>query len=187
MIYTRDREALFARICGYFERAGFNIVEAKVHTTRHGYALDTFLVMGQGPGAHYRDLISMIENELALDVQSDAPLGPPRGGRVSRRVRHFPISPAVDIRPDERGAYHVLSVVASDRPGLLYDIARTLSRYRINLQTARVNTLGDRVEDVFLLSGAVLSDSKAVLNLEQDLLKALTLQPAAPVLETALR
>src|SRR6202008_1449092 len=48
MIYTRDREALFARICGYFERAGFNIAEAKVHTTRNGYALDTFVLMGQG-------------------------------------------------------------------------------------------------------------------------------------------
>jgi [protein-PII] uridylyltransferase len=187
MVYTRDREVLFARICGYFERAGFNIVEAKVHTTRHGYALDTFLIMGQGPGAHYRDLISMIEADLTVDVQSDAPLGPPRGGRVSRRARHFPISPAVDIRPDERGAYHVLSVVAGDRPGLLYDVARTLSRYRVNLQTARVNTLGDRVEDVFLLSGAALTDSKAVLNLEQDLLKVLTLQQAAPLLETALR
>jgi [protein-PII] uridylyltransferase len=187
MIYTRDREALFARICGYFERAGFNIVEAKVHTTRNGYALDTFLVMGQGPGAHYRDLISMIESDLAVDVQSEAPLGPPRGGRVSRRVRHFPISPAVDIRPDERGAYYVLSIVAGDRPGLLYDVARTLARYRVNLQTARVNTLGDRVEDVFLLSGGALTDSKAVLNLEQDLLKAFTLQPAAPLLETTLR
>ncbi|MEA3193896.1 MAG: [protein-PII] uridylyltransferase [Betaproteobacteria bacterium] len=181
MIYTRDREALFARISGYFERAGFNIVEAKVHTTRNGYALDTFLVMGQGPGAHYRDLISMIENDLALDVQSEAPLGPPRGGRVSRRVRHFPISPSVDIRPDERGAYYVLSIVASDRPGLLYDVARTLSRYRINLQTARVNTLGDRVEDVFLLSGVALTDTRAVLNLEQDLLKGLALQPAPAV------
>src|SRR6266699_291074 len=48
MIYTRDREALFARICGCFDRAGFNIAEAKVHTTRNGYALDTFVVMGQG-------------------------------------------------------------------------------------------------------------------------------------------
>ena len=187
MIYTRDREALFARISGYFERAGFNIVEAKVHTTRHGYALDTFLVMGQGPGAHYRDLISMIEHDLAIDVQSEEPLGPPRGGRVSRRVRHFPISPAVDIRPDERGAYYVLSIVAGDRPGLLYDVARTLSRYKINLQTARVNTLGDRVEDVFLISGPALTDSRAVLNLEQDLLKAFTLQQATPLLETALR
>ena len=118
MIYALDREALFARICGYFERAGFNIVEAKVHTTRNGYALDTFVIMGQGRDAHYQDRIAMIETELAAELQSDAPLGPPRGGRLSRRVRHFPISPAVNIRPDERGAYQVLSIVASDRPGL---------------------------------------------------------------------
>jgi [protein-PII] uridylyltransferase len=179
MIYTRDREALFARICGYFERAGFNIVEAKVHTTRAGYALDTFVIMGQGRDAHYQDRIAMIETDLAQELQSDAPLGPPRGGRLSRRVRHFPISPAVNIRPDERGAYHVLSIVAADRPGLLYGVARILARYRINLQTARINTLGDRAEDVFLISGAGLGDSKTVLQLEQDLLADLTLERAA--------
>ena len=187
MIYCRDREALFARICGYFERAAFNIVEAKVHTTRNGYALDTFLVMGQGRGVHYRDMIGIIEAELAREVESQAPLAPPRGGRVSRRVRHFPISPAVDIRPDERGAYHVLSIVASDRPGLLYGVARILARYRISLQTARINTLGDRAEDIFLISSEKLSDSKAVLQLEQDLHKELSLQAAAPALETAPR
>jgi len=187
MIYTRDREALFARISGYFERAGFNIAEAKVHTTRNGYALDTFAVMGQGRGSHYRDLISLIEAELAEEVQSQAPLPPPRGGRVSRRVRHFPISPVVDIRPDERGAYHVLSIVASDRPGLLYGIARILARYHVNLQTARINTLGDRAEDVFLVSGEALAHPKTVLQLEQDLLKELTLQQAAPVPETVPR
>jgi [protein-PII] uridylyltransferase len=187
MIYTPDREALFARICGYFERAGFNIAEAKVHTTRNGYALDTFLVMGHGQGLHYRDMISLIETELAEEAQSQAPLGPPRGGRLSRRVRHFPISPSVDIRPDERGAFHALNIVASDRPGLLYGIARTLARYKINLHTARINTLGDRAEDVFLISGAALANSKTVLQLEQDLLQELSLQPAAPALETALR
>jgi [protein-PII] uridylyltransferase len=173
MIYTPDREALFARISGYFERAGFNIVEAKVHTTRNGYALDTFLIMGEGPGAHYRELISMIESGLAAEVQSRSALAPPRGGRLSRRVRHFPISPVVDIRPDERGAYQVLSIVAADRPGLLYDVARTLARYQVNLQTARINTLGDRAEDVFLVSGEALSSSKTVLQLEQELLKEL--------------
>ena len=177
MIYTRDREALFARICGYFDRAGFDIAEAKVHTTRNGYALDTFVVMGQGRDAHYQDRIAMIEAELADELKSDAPLGAPRGGRLSRRVRHFPISPSVDIRPDERGAYQVLSVVASDRPGLLYGIARTLARYHINLQTARINTLGDRVEDVFLVSSDALASPKTVLQVEQDLLKELQISP----------
>ena len=177
MIYTRDREALFARICGYLERAGYNIAEAKIHTTRNGYALDTFVVMGQGRDAHYQDRIAMIEAELAEELKSDAPLAAPRGGRLSRRVRHFPISPSVDIRPDERGAYQVLSIVASDRPGLLYGVARTLARYHINLQTARINTLGDRAEDVFLVSGEALASPKTVLQVEQDLLKELQISP----------
>src|SRR5213078_3494992 len=170
MIYTPDREALFARICGYFDRSAFNIAEAKVHTTRNGYALDTFVVMGQGRDAHYQDRIAMIEAELADELKSDAPLGAPGGGRLSRRVRHFPITPVVDIRPDERGAYQVLSIVASDRPGLLYGVARILARHHVNLQSARINTLGDRVEDVFLVSGEGLTNSKAVLRLEQELL-----------------
>ena len=173
MIYTPDREALFARICGYLERTGFNIVEAKIHTTRNGYALDTFLVMGQGTGAHYRDLLETIEKELPAELQSHSALAPPRGGRLSRRVRHFPISPVVSLRPDERGAYQVLAIVAADRPGLLYGVARILALHSVNLHSAKINTLGDRAEDVFLVSGEVLSDPKEVLQLEQELLREL--------------
>ena len=173
MIYAPDREGLFARICGYFERANFTIVEAKIHTTRDGFALDTFLVMGEGSGLHYRDMISMIEKELAEQIDSQAPLEPPRGGRISRRVRHFPVSPSVDLRPDERGTYYILSIVASDRPGLLYGVARLLARYKISLQSAKINTLGDRAEDVFLISGTALASPKTVLQLEQELLAEL--------------
>ncbi len=173
MIYTSDREALFARICGYFERAGFNIVEAKIHTTRHGYALDTFLVMGEGQGAHYRDRLESIEKELPVELESQAALAPSRGGRLSRRVRHFPISPVVSLRPDERGAYQVLSVVAADRPGLLYGVARILALHSVNLHSAKINTLGDRAEDVFLVSGEALANQKEALQLEQELLREL--------------
>ena len=173
LIYAPDREGLFARICGYFARANFNIVEAKVHTTRGGHALDSFVVMGQGMGTHYREMISLIENDLAAELGSQAPLGPPRSGRLSRRVRHFPITPVVDIRPDERGKYHVLSIVAADRPGLLYSVARILSAHGIDVHTARINTLGDRAEDVFLVSGSELWNPKPLLALEQELLQAL--------------
>jgi [protein-PII] uridylyltransferase len=94
MIYTPDREALFARICSYFERAGFNIVEAKIHTTRNGYALDSFVVMGKGPGAHYRDMMALIETELTDELQSQAPLPPPDEPQ-SRRAP-LPDSPCRD-------------------------------------------------------------------------------------------
>jgi [protein-PII] uridylyltransferase len=173
MIYVPDRAGLFARICGYFERTGFNIAEAKIHTTRHGYALDTFLLMGQGPGAHYRDMLLQIEKELADELRSDSPLPVPRGGRLSRRARHFPVSPVVDLRPDERGAYHVLSIVANDRPGLLYAVARILAQHGVSVHTAKVNTLGDRAEDVFLVSGESLANPRQALQFEQQLLREL--------------
>jgi len=179
MVYAPDREALFAHICGYFERAGYTIAEAKIHTTRHGYALDSFLLLGGGPGVHYRDMIRILEKELADVLQSNAPLPPPRGGRISRRVRHFPVSPVVDLRPDERGTYQVLSIVASDRPGLLYRVARVLAEHRVSLHTAKINTLGDRAEDVFLVSGEALSRPKDVLRLEQELFQTLQLDDRA--------
>jgi len=173
MVYARDRKALFARICGYFDRTNFDIVEAKVHTTRHGYALDTFLVLGGGDGTQYRDMMSMIEKDLAEDLDSQAPIAPSAGGRLSRRARHFPVTPVVDIRLDERDAYSVLSIVANDRPGLLYGIAAALAAHSVRLHTAKINTLGDRAEDVFLASGDTLADPKAVLSLEQELLRTL--------------
>jgi len=180
MVYAPDREGLFAHTCGYFDRAGYNIAEAKIHTTQHGYALDTFLVLGRGPGVHYRDMIRILEKELSDELESNAPLPAPRGGRLSRRVRHFPVSPVVDLRPDERGTYQVLSIVGSDRPGLLYAVARVLAEQKVSVHTAKINTLGDRAEDVFLVSGEVLKRPKAVLRLEQELFRTLQVDDRRP-------
>ena len=79
----------------------------------------------------------------------------------------------MDLRPDTRGQYHVLNVTAADRTGLLYAIARTLAAHQIRLQTARVMTLGERAEDVFLIEGDALNDNKQQIALETDLLKAI--------------
>ncbi|HET9041995.1 MAG TPA: [protein-PII] uridylyltransferase [Burkholderiales bacterium] len=173
MIYARDQPELFARICGYFESIGYSIADAKIHTTRHGYALDTFLVLGSGTSPHYREMISLIEHDLAERLVRQAPLGPSPRGRVSRQLKHFPITPEVHVRPDEKGIYHSLSITAGDRPGLLYAIALLFSKYRLDLHTAKIVTLGERAEDVFLVSGEALGNSRVMLQLEQELLEAL--------------
>lgn len=174
LIYTPDQKGLFARICGFFERINYNIVEAKIHTTRHNYALDSFLVLDPAnKTGHYRDLIGFVENELARRIAIQAPLEPPLKGRLSRHVKHFPIAPEVSIRQDERGAYYVMSVTAGDRPGLLYSIALVLVNYSVVVHSAKINTLGERAEDVFLISGDVLADPKAVVRLEGEMLDAL--------------
>ncbi|MBL8379114.1 MAG: [protein-PII] uridylyltransferase [Burkholderiales bacterium] len=174
MVWMRDRADLFARICGYFDRAGLSIVEAKVHTTRNGYALDSFVVMeasGDPGGEHGR--AEQIEREMPAALTSVAPLRPPGTARLSRLSRHFAIEPAVNLRPDERGQRHILAVTAGDRPGLLYRIALVLGRHGVNLQTAKITTLGERAEDVFLIDGGELASARAVLALETDLLETL--------------
>ncbi|MES2148850.1 MAG: [protein-PII] uridylyltransferase [Pseudomonadota bacterium] len=172
-VYIRDQPDLFARICSYFDRKNFSILDAKIHTTRHGYALDTFLVTEQNFAKSYRDIISLIEHELCDLLTSGAPLPAPTRGRLSRLSRTFPITPTVDLRPDERGQYYLLSIAANDRTGLLYAIANVLTRYRINLHTAKIMTLGERVEDVFLVDGAVLNNQRNQIQFETDLLDAL--------------
>ena len=153
MIYTLDRDGLFACICGFFESIGYTIVEAKVHTTSHGYALDSFLVLDESDrSVRYRDLLSYIEYELAQRLESIHPPEESSHGRVSRQVKHFPIKPEVSISPAEKDNNHVLSIVASDRPGLLSRIAHAFLRLGISLHTARINTLGNRAEDIFLIS-----------------------------------
>lgn len=172
-VYLKDQPDLFARICSYFDRKNFSILDAKIHTTANGYALDTFLVTEQNFAKSYRDIISLIEHEVCELLTKQTPLPAPSRGRLSRMSRTFPITPTVDLRPDERGQYYLLSISAADRTGLLYSIASVLTRYRINLHTAKVMTLGERVEDVFLVDGKVLSSSRNQIQLETDLLDAL--------------
>ena len=66
-----------------------------------------------------------------------------------------------------------MSISASDRTGLLYSIASVLARYKVNLHTAKITTLGERVEDVFLVDGPVLSHARSQIAFESDLLDAL--------------
>ena len=177
LVYSPDRPDLFARICGYFDSAGFSIQDAKIHTTRSGYALDTFQVVSPQADAddsvNYRDLISLVETQAALALASDGPLPDPRRSRVSRRVRSFPVTPRVSLAPDERAQRWLLTVSASDRSGLLYDVARVLARHQVNLQLAKVSTLGERVEDTFLVDGPALQQPRAQLRIESELLDAI--------------
>ena len=176
-VYVKDQEDLFARICAYFERHGFSIWDARIHTTRHGYALDTFQISGSNlvdEGGSYRDLIQLVEYELTEALQSTHALPNPSMGRLSRQSRSFPIQARVHIAPDERGQYYSLSLSASDRTGLLYAISRVLAKHQVSLHTARINTLGERVEDVLLLDAANLSKNpKLQIQLETELLEVL--------------
>ncbi len=174
-VYVADQVDLFARICQYFDSKNFSILDAKIHTTRNAYALDSFLVTEPVFAQNYRDIINLIEHELADLLNRQAPLNELVTGknRLSRLSRNFPITPSVDLRPDERGRYYLLSISANDRTGLLSSVASILTRYKVNLHTAKIMTLGERVEDVFIVDGAALQNPRSQIQLEEELLDAL--------------
>jgi len=173
LLYVRDQKDLFARACGYFDSRSLSILDARIHTTRHGYALDSFLVTDHGRTA-YRELLSQIHKQLTAWIEAITPLPPPVKGRLSRHSRHFPVTPNVAIAPSERGRQYLLSITTTDRIGLLYSITRVLATHDVNVHTAKINTLGERVEDVFLVDGAMLRDERGQAQLERDLLEAIS-------------
>ena len=83
----------------------------------------------------------------------------------------------LNLRSDERAQRWLLSISTSDRAGLLYTIARVLAKHRVNLQLAKISTLGERVEDTFVVDGPVLRSARLQLALETELLDAVAPQP----------
>jgi [protein-PII] uridylyltransferase len=173
LVYTPDQSDLFARICGYFDQRSFSILDARIHTAKNGHALDTFQVVTAAGPEEYREITSMLENDLAKVIADAGPLPMPSRGRVSRRVKSFPIAPRVTLAPDEKGQRWLLNVSASDRVGLLYSIALVLARHHLNLQLAKIATLGERVEDTFLIDGSELQNNKKQIEIETELLEVL--------------
>ncbi|MEY4592910.1 MAG: uridylyl-transferase, partial [Pseudomonadota bacterium] len=159
MVFTEDQPDLFARIVGFFSKMGYTIVDAKIHTTRHGYALDSFILLNTSGEPCEREAATIVEHELSTRLKEQTPVPKPTSGRLSREVKHFPIVPEVDIRADDRGTCYILSIVAADRPGLLLTVATLLGKHQVHLHTAKISTLGDRAEDSFLVSGGNLDQS----------------------------
>ena len=180
LVYTPDQSDLFVRICGYFDRAGYSILDARIYTAANGWALDTFQVSSAPQATGWRELSALVENDLALAIAPTAPLPQPRRRQLSRRARSFPIAPRVALRPDETGTRWVLSITAADRAGLLYQVARVLSRHGLSVELAKISTLGERVEDVFVVQGGQLQGSAQQIRIETELLAALEPCPALP-------
>jgi [protein-PII] uridylyltransferase len=180
LVFAPDDEALFARVCAFFARMGYSILSARIHTTRDGHVLDTFYALDpQQRQVAYRDILNYIEHELQLNLKQKPPnpeaVQPIPNGRLPRQLKAFPLSPTLSLVPSEQSRSHLLSFTAGDRPGLLANVAQVLYQHGVNVISARISTLGNRAEDIFVIHGEALDQQTKKLALEQDLLQTLRL------------
>ncbi len=177
-IYAPDRPHLFADIAACLDQLELDIQDARIMTSSASdFSLDTFIVLdeeghsiGNNP-ARLRD----IQHRLLLAIQDPEETTTPQR-RISRRLKHFSIPPEITVSNDPVNQRTVVQIITSDRPGLLADIGRTFKRLDLRMQSARISTLGERVEDVFFIvdnQNEPLHDAKRVAELQQRLVETI--------------
>ncbi len=177
-VLAADHPGLFYRIAGAIHLAGGNIIDARIHTSKDGIALDNFLV--QDPlGRPFREVEQLdrlkkgIEDALANRGKMAAKLDSKPVPR--RRAEAFRVAPSVFVDNDVSNRFTVLEVNAMDRPALLSHLAHAIFQSKITLHSAHIATYGERAVDTFYLTdlfGAKIESKTRLKALENRLLTA---------------
>jgi [protein-PII] uridylyltransferase len=177
-VLAGDHPGLFYRIAGAIHLAGGNIIDARIHTTRDGLAIDNFLV--QDPlGRPFREndqlvrLKNAIGDALANKSKQANRLATKPGSL--RRVEAFRVAPSVFVDNDVSNRFTVIEVNAMDRPALLNHLARAIFESKLTLHSAHIATYGERAVDTFYLTdllGAKIESRTRLKAIEQRLLDA---------------
>jgi [protein-PII] uridylyltransferase len=186
-IYTEDHPGLFSRLCGAMALAGANIVGAQIFTMSNGMALDVFRLQdaagaldGGSPGAFDRPeriarLASHIEQALSGRVRLRETFS--RRPAIASRTNVFRVPPRALIDNTASATHTLIEVNGRDRPGLLYEVTRTLTALGLSISTAKIATYGERVVDVFYVKdvfGHKIEQESKLKQIRERLLVALT-------------
>ncbi len=177
-VYAADHAGLFYRIAGAIHLAGGNIIDARIHTSTDGMALDNFLV--QDPlGRPFREqsqidrLLRSIEDALANRGQMIPKL---QSKPVAlRRAEAFSVAPSVLVDNQASNRFTVIEINARDRPALLNNLALALFQSKVTLHSAHIATYGERAVDTFYITdllGAKIESKARLKSLESRLLEA---------------
>jgi [protein-PII] uridylyltransferase len=190
-IYAKDQPGLFYRVAGAISLAGGNIIDARIHTTDDGMALDNFLIQDLERGAvadpHRLD---RLRAEVLGALAGHEPSADRLAARALplRRAEAFRIQPAVFVDNKASNRYTVIEVNARDRAALLFELARAIYVSRAQIHSAHVATYGERAVDVFYLTdlgGDKIESPARLRSLQARLIKAATPAATAPGREAA--
>ena len=177
-VYAADHPGLFYRISGAIHVAGGNIIDARIHTTRDGMAVDNFLV--QDPfGRPFDDPDRLTRLRIAIEdaLANRTRLADRLAAKPAPRMRAdaFDIEPVVLIDNKASNRFTVIEVNAHDRPALLHALAHALFQSKVTIHSSHVATYGERAVDTFYLTdltGDKLGGTQRLKALERRLLAA---------------
>ncbi|MCK5360593.1 MAG: [protein-PII] uridylyltransferase, partial [Gammaproteobacteria bacterium] len=177
LIFTPDVTNLLVMTTAGFDRLNLNIVDARLHTSRIGFALHSYLVLDHNDDA-VCDKVEQkeIEDSLTEQLQSPRKGRDPLKAHIPRALKQFPISTRVSFSETPQGNQTLIELIAQDRPGLLYQVAVAFDECGIKLHDARVATFGARIEDIFIvtdLADKPITSSEQQENIRQNITRRL--------------
>jgi len=177
-IYSKLVENRFAFITLALEQLGLNVCDARLMMAGEGITLDTYYVIainnepifegGEQEQKIHTKLLDVLTSADDRWLENDI--------KVSRRLRSFSWPSQTEFSNDSAPGFSVLEVIAPDRPGLLTTVGKVFFEHRLRLHSAKISTLGERVEDVFFLTDRddkVITDPEKIQAIQQDLRVAL--------------
>ncbi|WP_028299187.1 [protein-PII] uridylyltransferase [Oceanospirillum beijerinckii] len=152
-IYTQEEPHLFAATVAAMEQLNLNIHDARISSSSNNYSLDTYIVLEHN-GEPIRDpeRIKQIKEILIEELDDPADYSDIVQRRTPRQMKHFTMPTQVTISTDPQTQRTLLEVLTPDRPGLLARIGRIFVEMDINLLNSKIVTLGERVEDIFVIT-----------------------------------
>jgi [protein-PII] uridylyltransferase len=165
ILCTSDVHGLYGKVAGTLAACRLNILGSHVYTTRSGLALEVYRLTTPAGGPNelvlaWNELESRLESVLAGTVEVKALL---KSRRRSSGM-HLPPAeepPVVVVSNEESEFYTIADVSASDRIGLLYDLASTIGDLDLEIYISKAATIRDQAADTFYLkdqNGAQLRD-----------------------------
>ena len=155
-IYTKARRGLFVQFTALLERAGLDVHDARIISTRFGYTLDSFTVLEEsGEPISNPNRLEEIRQILNDGLAQEPPLRPAQPNRKTPlRARAFSIPTQVEFRLDRGGKRTQMEIITADRPGLLARIGQAMFDTQISIHEAKIATFGAQIDDVFVLTNS---------------------------------
>lgn len=173
-VRSKERKNVFVAVATALDQLNLSIQDARIYSSKSGYTVDTFFVLNQDgePLGNNPVLLKNIHQSLQDELRLAEKYSEVITRRTPRRLKYFSMPTRTSLSNDMVSGYTMLEVISPDRPGLLACIGRIFLQFDIQLQNAKIATLGERVEDIFFISdsqGNPLSDPQLCERLQQEI------------------